>query len=543
MSLAPPPDAPFPPPVPVRRDALPPWVSALLVVFLVLRIVEVASESRRPAVAARAAKRMDTDSMQDLIAADLQAKTAYVVTLPKPVVRPETRALRLALKSAEDLEAETDNTPAAARRVIILRAVLDAAEKDGPEPLAANKGLDPLAAFTTALPAGTPPVDRALYAQEAQVWKTAFGKDSLTPHQLDALASQMRALPNLRWWQWPALSGLYGRQGDLAEANRYALVARARAVSPLVGSGLVGMVRFALGLAGVLLLLYFVLKAAGAFRAGPNEMGLNLWPTLPERQPFSLRRLGAGDLMAVFVVYLVAREVFGVLLAGFPGLGRGHWLHVSGLLTPFLPALKRLPALRRNEWEDVLATVHYLLSALPPVLYLRFLARRRGASLADELGWSRRALGPNLGYGLAGYALATPLFLLAALLAPRLFRHAPTPSNPIIPQIAGTSDFWAVALLIVLTSVAAPLVEELLFRGVLYNAAKLRLGVWPAILLTGVVFGGVHPVGLAEMVPLAVLGGVFAWMAETRKSLVPSIAAHFLNNFTTTLMLLFVLSG
>ena len=39
------------------------------------------------------------------------------------------------------------------------------------------------------------------------------------------------------------------------------------------------------------------------------------------------------------------------------------------------------------------------------------------------------------------------------------------------------------------------------------------------------------------------LGGVFAWMAETRKSLVPSITAHFLNNFTTTLLLLFVLSG
>ena len=133
--------------------------------------------------------------------------------------------------------------------------------------------------------------------------------------------------------------------------------------------------------------------------------------------------------------------------------------------------------------------------------------------------------------------------VLAALLAPKLFRHAPSPSNPVIPQIIGTSGFWATTLLILLASVAAPLVEELLFRGVLYNAIKLRLGVWPAIVLTGLVFGVVHPVGIAEMLAIAVLGGVFAWMAETRKSLVPSITAHFVNNFTATLLLLFALSG
>ena len=39
---------------------------------------------------------MDTDSMQDLIETDLQAKTAYAATLakPGPVVQPETKALR-----------------------------------------------------------------------------------------------------------------------------------------------------------------------------------------------------------------------------------------------------------------------------------------------------------------------------------------------------------------------------------------------------------------------------------------------------------------
>ena len=533
-------------PIRSRRDALPLWVIILLVFFIVLRVAGMTSESRgaKPGVqrtGGGADKNVDTDSMQELIVADSQAKTAYAVSLGKvgPVVQPDTVSLQTALKAAEQLEEETDNSPSAARRVIILRALLERTP-----PLAVSKkGIDPLAAFTTALPAETPPVDRDHYAAEARLWQAAYGKEQLTPHQLDALAAQIRILPNIRWWQWPALSSLYQRQGDLSEANRYALMARSRAVLPLAAASALLLGRIALGVAGVLLLIYFSMRAVGVFRATESSPGMNLWPTLPERKPFSERQLGAGDLMAVFVLFLAAREVLSLLLVGFPGIGPRHFLAAPGLITPFQGIIKAMPAVWRSELLDVLTAVHYLLSAVPPFVYLRFLARRRGASLADELGWSRRFLWPNIGYGIAGYALATPLFLLAALLAPRLFRHAPAPPNPVIPQIIGTSDFWAAALLIGLTSFAAPLVEELLFRGVLYQAIKLRVGVWPAIILSSLTFGFIHPVGIAEMLALAVLGGVFAWMAETRKSLVPSITAHFLNNFTATLLLMSVLSG
>ena len=552
MNVTPPPAETWPEPSadspPVRRDAQLPWVVALLALFFVLRVMELVSEAHTPpGGASRASAGVDTDSMQDLIEADLQAKSAYAASLatPGPVVQPQLPALRNALKSAEELEKETDNTPSAARRVLILRAVLAASDKHGrnEDPLDAKAGLAPLAAFTTALPAGTPPVDRAGYAAEGRLWQEAFGKAPLTPHQTDDLAARIRRLPNIRWWQWPALSSLYGRQGDLSEANRYALAARSHTFLSLGGTMLVTLTRGLLTLAGVMLLIYFGLRAMGTFRRAKASPQPDLWPTLPERLYLSERRLGSGDLMAVFVLYLVAREVIGLLLGGFPGFGRTHLLGFPGLIAPFEPIIKGMPALRRNTVEVVLESASYLLAAVPPVAFLRLLARRRGASLADELGWSRRALWPNVGYGLAGFALASPLMILVALLAPRLFRHAPSPSNPVIPQIVGTSGFWATALLITLASVAAPLVEELLFRGVLYNAIKLRLGVWPAIVLTGLVFGFVHPVGIAEMLAIGMLGSVFAWMAETRKSLVPSITAHFVNNFTATLMLLFVLSG
>jgi len=131
----------------------------------------------------------------------------------------------------------------------------------------------------------------------------------------------------------------------------------------------------------------------------------------------------------------------------------------------------------------------------------------------------------------------------AAILGRALFRHAPDPSNPAIPQLVGSPSLGTTLLLVALASAAAPVVEELLFRGVFYQAARLKLGVWPAIVVTGLVFGFVHPVGIVEMLAIAVLGGVFAWMAETRQSLLPSMAAHCLQNLTTTLLLLLILAG
>lgn len=533
----------------LRRDALPVWVSVLLLLFLVLRVVEVTTLPH--GAASKQTPDVSDAAMQDLIETDQAAKTAYALSLrtPGPVVRLDEKTLRQALAAAETLEQDTGNSPAAARRVIILRALVrnadtPAAAKKDRAPLAVGKNrINPLSAFTTALPAKMPPLDRAADAAEGQVWKTAFSGASLTPDQTSALAAQIRRLPNIRWWLWPALSGMYGRQGDLAEANRYALAARAHALSPLAATGFLMLLHFLLGLAGVLILIYFVVKAiANAQRTANTPPFPNLWPTVPEQLPFSERKLGAGDLMAVFVVYLLAREVIELALEGFPGFGHHHVLQVPGLLTPFLGTIKQMPALQRGTLEIVLSAVTYILAAVPPLVYLWVMARQRGASLGQEIGWTKRALLPNLAYGVAGYAISIPLMLLVALLAPALFRHAPAPSNPVIPEMMFTSGFWTTMLLIVLASVAAPFVEELLFRGVFYNSIKLLRGPWTAIVTTGLVFGFVHPVGIVEMLAIAVLGGVFAWMAETRKSLAPSMTAHCLNNLTVTLLLLFALA-
>lgn len=541
---------------PARRDRLSPWVIALLVLFLGRQLYDVGlaplfsrAVLHKPVTAATQTQGngLDDDAMQDLIQVDLQTKAAYLSSLARPEgpSHLDPQALRSALKSAEQLQRESGNSPSAARRLLLLRSLLPPGRGAVP-PLAVGKGgLDPLAAFGSSLPPDIPPQEKARYAAEGQLWRTVFQGGRLSPGQRADAEARIRRLPNIRWWAYPALQALATGQGDDAGARRYATQARDKALPSVALFGVIGLVRFGFILLGALMLLYlFIRWLAG--RGDPHGKPLpDLWPTLPPAIPDAQRRLGAGDLMGVFVLYLLTREVISIALGG---LDVPRWFHVPhahlpGLLDPFRPRLAQMPAAQRTTVGIVLETVVYLLSALPPILVLCAMARRRGASLADEIGWTRRRLGVNLLYGAGGFAVASFLMIVVAFPARWIFRHAPDPSNPVIPQLIGTTGFWAPFLLVLLASVGAPLVEEFLFRGVLYQAARLRLGVWPAIIVSGLIFGFVHPVGIASMLAIATLGGVFAWMAETRKSLAPSMLAHFLQNFTTTILLLSVLGS
>ena len=94
----------------------------------------------------------------------------------------------------------------------------------------------------------------------------------------------------------------------------------------------------------------------------------------------------------------------------------------------------------------------------------------------------------------------------------------------------------ATALLLVpsagLTCVIAPICEEFLFRGYIFSALRNWRGVWPAAILTGLIFGGVHATSAPalDLVPLAALGVGLCLLYWRTGSLYPCIAAHCLNN-------------
>lgn len=78
-------------------------------------------------------------------------------------------------------------------------------------------------------------------------------------------------------------------------------------------------------------------------------------------------------------------------------------------------------------------------------------------------------------------------------------------------------------------AIVAPVVEELLFRGMLYRYLRGRMGVPVAVILSSAIFAAVHFI-LILMPILFVTGVALALVTERYKSILPSIALHALNN-------------
>lgn len=92
------------------------------------------------------------------------------------------------------------------------------------------------------------------------------------------------------------------------------------------------------------------------------------------------------------------------------------------------------------------------------------------------------------------------------------------------PLVLGLMAFAAV--------VAAPLCEEIVFRGYLYGAAKKFSGMWPAIISSAIIFSAVHG-SLAAFLPLFIFGALLALLYEWTGSIWAPIAAHLLFNGAT----------
>ncbi|NGP89634.1 CPBP family intramembrane glutamic endopeptidase [Fodinibius halophilus] len=71
--------------------------------------------------------------------------------------------------------------------------------------------------------------------------------------------------------------------------------------------------------------------------------------------------------------------------------------------------------------------------------------------------------------------------------------------------------------------------EEVLYRGYVMRALEKSWGIWPAIIVSGIFFGMYH-IQPTNLLPLATLGMVFAFITWTSRSILPAMVAHLVNN-------------
>ncbi len=213
-------------------------------------------------------------------------------------------------------------------------------------------------------------------------------------------------------------------------------------------------------------------------------------------------------------------------------------LTVSLIVSKFV-----LEALVDYEWPLVvyiliLATLGYG----PSVLWCRYVSRHWGSgSVGPDIGleprWSDLGWGPVIWLA----ALAAQIAVAAVIIGLGV---------PISSNTDGITDLRTdrtyVVSIVITAVIAAPIVEEMVFRGVVLRGLRSRLPVVPAILLQGVLFGCAHvdPVrGRGNAGLVLVLSGVgvtFGAAAVLLRRIGPTIVAHAIFN---GVVLLIVLTG
>jgi membrane protease YdiL (CAAX protease family) len=137
---------------------------------------------------------------------------------------------------------------------------------------------------------------------------------------------------------------------------------------------------------------------------------------------------------------------------------------------------------------------------------------------------------------------ATLEVALTLALLPILQLNPDAKNQELLTDLKDHRDVGTVILFFIGAVIFAPIVEELLFRGVLLRGLLRRTGPVAAVLISAVIFALVHWVGDPNTLPflpaLAGLGVVLAVVALRSGELSTSIFIHAGFNLTTTILFL-----
>jgi hypothetical protein len=165
-----------------------------------------------------------------------------------------------------------------------------------------------------------------------------------------------------------------------------------------------------------------------------------------------------------------------------------------------------------------------------------FAARVKGNGLVRDFGLRIQGRDTLVG---TGVGLATQFVLIPLLYLP-IFTLFDVTSEELEEPARGLTDRATdpvgIILLVLIVGLAAPVIEEIFYRGLVLRSLENRFGVWPAIIGSAVIFGASHFQGL-QFPALTALGIVLAYVTHRTGRLGPAIVAHMAFNLVTVAFL------
>jgi membrane protease YdiL (CAAX protease family) len=168
--------------------------------------------------------------------------------------------------------------------------------------------------------------------------------------------------------------------------------------------------------------------------------------------------------------------------------------------------------------------------------------------------WTPGPAGLEMLWGLGGYLASFPLLILGVMASVgllSLYNHVvgtdpfgipPQATHP-VKELLARGNGWEILQILFVASVCAPIIEETMFRGVLYRHLREVGSRWPravrvlfSVVSSSFIFAVIHPQGFLGVPVLMALATGFALTRELRGSLVGCMTAHGINNALVTLV-------
>ena len=213
------------------------------------------------------------------------------------------------------------------------------------------------------------------------------------------------------------------------------------------------------------------------------------------------RRWGLGDFWITLALYLFFGIIGGVLVLGAPDNPDAKaWALVASVVLPWIGLI---------GWP----------------LYA---TRTKGRGPVADL--RLRATGGGLVFGAAAGVVGLLLAAVIAAVTERIMGHSLESSvGQLADDIADASP-WPLLVLALLAVFAAPVVEEIAFRGLAFGAFEKRgWAPWASILTSAALFAAFH-LELTRFALLFVVGIVLGYVRAHTRSTGASMVTHMVNN-------------
>jgi len=172
-------------------------------------------------------------------------------------------------------------------------------------------------------------------------------------------------------------------------------------------------------------------------------------------------------------------------------------------------------------------------------LYVFYIIRVGYGLPVTSLGFTAHNWKRDVKTGIKHYLIVLPVIILAGFVVDfilRIFGIVPEQQD-ILNKILNEDSLGVLTFMFFFGMLAAPVVEEILFRGFLQSAVRTAFGRLKAILISGFLFALVH-LNAHVFLQIFILGLLLAYLFEKTESLVAPITVHICHNTATLAFLI-----